>query len=77
MKVKAIMLGYYGNRRRKVGEVFEIPDTKYPKGHKREGEVVSFSKVWMVEVKEKSPTATAPVKTPTEPPQERDNRDVI
>ena len=47
MKVQAIQLGYYDNRRRRVGEVFSIKDE------------VEFSSKWMKKVDEDKPVEKA------------------
>jgi len=48
MKVKAKMLGFYGDVRRREGDVFEIKDDS------------QFSKVWMERVDAPEPAPTAP-----------------
>jgi hypothetical protein len=43
IRVRATQLGYYGEARRRVGDVFEIADARH------------FSKKWMVRVSEDTP----------------------
>jgi hypothetical protein len=45
MKVKATMLGFYGNKRRYEGDVFELTDDK------------QFSKKWMAKFEPSEPVA--------------------
>lgn len=55
MRVRAKLKGgYYDNKRRAVGEVFDINDAKFPKGHAKEGQVMAFSEKWMEKVDGKS-----------------------
>lgn len=49
MKVKAIRMGYYGHKRIREGEVFELQPMKFKKNDKIEIVPVEkqFSKAWM------------------------------
>lgn len=70
MKVKAIAMGYFGNRRIKPGQVFEIKDLKVklseidPKTRQKVEKVKTitakeqFSDVWMVELSKDEAKAT-------------------
>lgn len=64
MKVRAKVMGYYGHKRRKVGEVFELVEqkgvTKDPATDRLGDEFVipaekQFSKTWMEKVDEDTP----------------------
>ena len=71
MKVKAIATGYFGNRRIKPGQVFEIKDLKVkkqvidPKTKQKVEKTITitaqeqFSDVWMVELDKVEAKSTA------------------
>ncbi len=67
MKVRVIKMGFYENRRWKPGEVLEIPNKRYPKDHRKAGQVISFSPTWMEEIKPAPATAPAPEPEPNAP----------
>ena len=82
MLVKAILPGYYQNKRRKPGQTFTISDRVHPKGtiigrvvrdgkvlnegKDMSGKVAEFSEVWMEKVEDKKPSA--PQVTPPQGP---------
>jgi len=66
MRVRAKMLGYYGTKRKKAGEEFDIKDE------------AAFSKVWMekVEAKAKAPAKASKAK-PAKGKAEKEDLEVI
>lgn len=65
MKVKAIRLGYYGNARRRVGDVFHVESEK------------EFSKNWMEKVSDKPKPKVKGAKVEPEKEDEVSGADVI
>ena len=66
MKVKAKRIGFYGNKRRKAGSVFNIKDVK------------EFSKAWMEEIKDDSKSKKSSKAKPAEKDAVKDSsEDVI
>lgn len=59
MKVRATAVGYYGDRRRRVGEVFELVERTVGSADKRRTATVEdqFSKRWMEKVEEHVPVS--------------------
>ena len=59
MRVRAKRLGYYGTKRKKEGDCFDISDEK--KNPKDENPM-AFSKHWMEKVEAKAPTRSSKAK---------------
>jgi len=59
MKVRVIGKGFWQpvgepGRRPRLGEILNISDAKFSKGHKREGQVIAFNPMWMEAVDAKA-----------------------
>lgn len=69
MKVRATQLGYYGDRRRKPGEIFELKDRdRRGKPYPAEEQ---FSETWMETVDGSNPAPSAPSKPATSSPKRK------
>ena len=71
MKVRAIRPGYYGVKRKYVGDIFDISDEK--KDAKDEFPV-AFSKHWMKKVGEESKEESSEPQASKAKPAKKDNR---
>ena len=65
MKVRATRLGYFNDRRRREGEIFEVIDKK------------AFSPKWMEIVDGPKPAAVPPPKEPAPAPAKTSSEEVI
>jgi hypothetical protein len=58
IKVRATQPGYYGDARRREGDVFFIDGAVYPRDHEKAGQVMAFSDKWMERVDDSVPERT-------------------